>query len=182
MFKEKAEAMKRLRNIWGRMKQRTGNKYDRWHHADYQERGITCCDEWRLSFNKFKKWALENGYSPDLTLDRIDNDKGYSPENCRWADKHTQRVNQRAHVSQFTGERTDYVKLAALVGMSPNTLRSRVRRGMSLSDAMLTPVTKEEADGGVQPLEHEDVSGLPPEVSGAVDNEGNQVEGFDPEE
>lgn len=176
MYKEKAEAMKRLHNIWGRMKQRTGNKYDRWHHADYQERGITCCDEWRLSFNKFKKWALENGYSPDLTLDRIDNDKGYSPDNCRWADKHTQRVNQRAHVSQFTGERTDYVKLAALVGMSPDTLRARVRRGMSLSDALLTPV-KGGSDGSDVSIEHEDLHGLPEEVPSAVHNEGTEVAG-----
>jgi hypothetical protein len=50
----------------------------------YQDRGITVCDEWRRDFEAFERWARENGYAPELFLDRIDNYKGYSHDNCRW--------------------------------------------------------------------------------------------------
>jgi hypothetical protein len=50
----------------------------------YGGRGITVCAEWRSSFVTFRDWATANGYDPELQLDRRDNDKGYSPDNCRW--------------------------------------------------------------------------------------------------
>lgn len=63
----------------------------------YQDRGITVCDEWlgNNGFINFYNWAMQNGFSPNLTIDRIDNNKGYSPDNCRWVDYKTQRANQR---------------------------------------------------------------------------------------
>jgi transcriptional regulator with XRE-family HTH domain len=65
------------------MKQRCNYK-NHIYYANYGGRGITVCDEWSKSFVVFKKWALENGYKDGLSIDRIDNDKNYEPNNCQW--------------------------------------------------------------------------------------------------
>lgn len=77
---------KRLRNIWHCMKRRCSDPNHvgaRW----YYEKGIRVCEEWEKSYTAFREWALENGYQETLTLDRIDSDKGYCPENCQWISK-----------------------------------------------------------------------------------------------
>jgi hypothetical protein len=61
----------------------------------YGGRGITICDDWLEDFKKFYDWSMQNGYSDDLTTDRINSNKGYSPENCRWVTMKVQRKNQR---------------------------------------------------------------------------------------
>ena len=73
----------RLYNIWGCMKQRCNNPK---HTAAawYHDKGIRVCDEWNTNFKSFETWALCNGYADDLSIDRIDSDKNYCPENCRW--------------------------------------------------------------------------------------------------
>lgn len=84
----------RLHIIWCDMRARCSYEKDKCYHL-YGGRGITVCEEWQKSFTAFRDWALENGYSDNLTLDRIDNDKGYSPENCKWSTHAEQRRNQR---------------------------------------------------------------------------------------
>ena len=79
---------------WRGMKSRCLNPNHK-HYKDYGGRGISICNEWKNDFAAFEKWALANGYRKDLSIDRIDNDKGYSPDNCRWATWHEQRTNQR---------------------------------------------------------------------------------------
>lgn len=83
----------RLYNSWRAMKARCLNPNNNRYYL-YGGRGITICDEW-LSFKSFKEWALSNGYADDLTIDRIDPDGNYTPDNCRWIHPDKQSRNRR---------------------------------------------------------------------------------------
>lgn len=95
----------RLYNIWQGMKGRCNNpndaRYDR-----YGERGIVVCDEWRNSFENFYNWAIQNGYSDELTIDRKDNDGNYEPGNCRWSSNQEQCNNRCTNVKITIGNTT----------------------------------------------------------------------------
>ena len=91
----------RIYQCWADMKQRCLNKNNPWYRI-YGARGITVCNEWR-EFEPFYAWALSSGYSDSLTLDRINNDKGYSPDNCRWATRKQQIHNRRETINKITG-------------------------------------------------------------------------------
>lgn len=84
----------RLYRIWKAMHTRCYNpRFIMYRH--YGGRGIDICDDWKNSYRSFRAWAISHGYSDNLSIDRIDNDKGYSPENCRWVTMADQNKNKR---------------------------------------------------------------------------------------
>lgn len=95
----------RIYQAWQGMKARCYNphepRYDRWGG-----RGITVCDEWKNSFEAFYEWAMANGYQDNLTIDRIDNDGNYEPNNCRWATQREQSRNRCSNINIRIGNST----------------------------------------------------------------------------
>lgn len=84
----------RLYNIWRGIKDRVLNPNCK-HYVNYGARGIFICSDWQNDFILFKQWAISNGYTDTLTIDRKNNDDGYYPDNCRWVTKKIQARNTR---------------------------------------------------------------------------------------
>ena len=119
----------RLYTIYKGMKQRCYNPNAK-HYNRYGGRGIKICDEWLNNRQAFFEWALANGYRDDLSIDRIDNDKGYSPDNCRFATNQEQ-VDNRSCSKTFTYEGIEYKSLAEAsrqLGISKTTLKYRAKK------------------------------------------------------
>ena len=107
---------------------------------DYGGRGITICEEWLNDFQAFYDWAMENGYKEGLTLDRIDNNKGYSPENCRWTTIKEQSNNRRSNKHlEFRGESKTISQWADTMGIDKETIYKRLKNGWEVEKALTTP-------------------------------------------
>lgn len=114
-----------LHRIWKGARTRCYNsKAPSWPR--YGGRGIYMCDEW-TDYTAFKEWALGAGYKRGLSLDRIDNDGPYAPNNCRWATAEIQARNTSTSIYvNYQGERLHLIEAAHRAGLLPNTLRSRI--------------------------------------------------------
>lgn len=121
----------RLNRIWNGIKARC---YNPKYHAypGYGGRGITMCDEWKNSSKAFADWAMTHGYADNLSVDRIDNDKGYCPENCRWVTHKEQTHNFRKNLWITIDERTQILSdWCREAGISTSLALHRLGRGMS---------------------------------------------------
>lgn len=117
----------RLFSIWHGMKKRCYNKKQN-TYINYGGRGIGMCSEWRDSFLAFKAWADTNGYRDNLTLDRIDNNVGYCPENCHWLTIKEQQSNRRNnHWITYRGITKTATQWASELGITRQGLLYRLK-------------------------------------------------------
>ncbi|MBO5704554.1 MAG: hypothetical protein J6R99_00880 [Alphaproteobacteria bacterium] len=118
----------RLYKIWDNMKSRCfNNKHDSYYK--YGARGITICDKWRNDFKAFYDWSMANGYDDKLTIDRIDNNGNYCPENCRWTTVKIQSRNTRTnHYISHNGKTLCLAEWAEKLNMRWNTLYYKLKR------------------------------------------------------
>ena len=133
----------RIFRIWSGTRTRCYNK-NAINYEDYGGRGIAVCEEWRHDFTSFLKWAEENGYKENLTLDRKDNSKGYSPDNCRWATIKEQQNNKRSNrLVAFNGETHTVTEWAEKIGVHKDTLLLRLKNpNYTLERALTEPLNK----------------------------------------
>lgn len=136
------ESRTRLYRIWRNIKSRCFNP-NLPTYPEYGGRGITMCEQWSQSYETFRDWSLENGYGDDLLIDQIDNDLGYAPENCRWADIFVSNNNQRDILNiRHLGRSMSIAAWARQpeCAVKEKTLRKRVSLGWAFEEALTTPL------------------------------------------
>lgn len=139
-FYKHGKAKDILYNICTQMVARCHNPNNASYY-NYGARGITVCDEWRKDHSKFVEWGYANGYQKGLSIDRIDNNKGYSPENCRWVDRYVQQNNMRRnHYITVDGETHSISEWARIKGVRRGLIINRIKRGWSEERAVNTPL------------------------------------------
>ncbi len=133
----------RIHNIWRGMRSRCYNPNVKCF-KNYGGKGIRLCDEWNESFMSFYQWSIKNGYSDDLTIDRINVNENYSPSNCRWLDIKAQENNRSNNrLITFNGETHTEAQWSDITGIERRTLNSRlVRYKWSVEKSLTTPVRK----------------------------------------
>lgn len=138
----------RLQNIYVNLKQRCYNPKSTFY-KNYGGRGITVCNEWLNSemydgrstkgWIAFKNWALSNGYADNLTIDRIDNSKGYCPENCHWVTMRTQQNNRRSNrLITYKGKTQSLANWCRELNLNYGTIKCRIRRNWTVEKAFET--------------------------------------------
>lgn len=131
---------------WQGMKTRCFNKKAA-NYGDYGGRGITVCEEWKNDFQAFYEWAMASGYAPGLSIDRIDVNGNYCPENCRWATIEVQNNNQRkSRKLTYNGKTQTIGQWAKETGINYQTIHKRIDiQHMSVEDALTIRPKKKEA-------------------------------------
>jgi hypothetical protein len=134
----------RLYRIWHLMKRRCYEQTNE-HYQWYGARGITVCDEWRESYENFRQWAMSNGYEKTLTIERIDVDGNYCPENCKWATVKEQGNNRRNNICIMWNNETHTLKeWSEILDINYMTLRNRVcYHHWSIERAFTTPAKRQ---------------------------------------
>lgn len=132
----------RLYSIWRSMLNRceyTGST----EFKRYGARGISICAEWH-DFQMFYDWAISHGYSDNLTIDRIDNDGNYEPDNCRWATQKEQQNHRRNnHMITYNGKTKTMTEWGKKLGILPGTIYARLKRGWSVERTLEEGVSHE---------------------------------------
>lgn len=142
-YRHKVSEFKRLHGIYHGIKKRCYNENSP-RYTDYGGRGIIMCDEWLdpdNGFDNYVDWALANGYADDLTIERIDVNGNYCPENCKWITLQEQHNNQRGTLwVEYNGERVRLKEICDELGVSYDTVHDRIyKRGWDVERAITEP-------------------------------------------
>ena len=131
----------RLYRIWRSMNSRCYIQ-SATEYKNYGGRGIVVCDEWKCNYQSFKEWALLSGYADELTIDRIDNDGNYEPDNCRWVSREQQMLNKSNNrLLTYNGKTMTITEWSKLTGIDRRLIGSRIDRyHWTVERALTTPV------------------------------------------
>lgn len=141
MKKQKhGESKTKLYKTWAAMKYRCNSKNPH-KYKSYGSKNVSVCDEWKNDYLEFKAWALNNGYQEHLTLDRVDVDGDYNPDNCRWITHKAQQNNRTTNKwIEHDGEKHTVAEWCEIKGVSQGTAWYRLQKGMTF-DEVFNPVT-----------------------------------------
>lgn len=124
-----------LYRVWIAMKRRCDSPREKCYPS-YGGRGIRICEEW-AEYPAFHEWAISHGYQQGLTIDRINNDGNYEPENCRWVSMGEQVNNRRNNkFLTYQGETKTFGQWQAATGIDRRTIQSRIERGLTAAQAL----------------------------------------------
>lgn len=128
----------KLYGVWCAIKRRCYNPHV-FAYEDYGGRGIYMCEEWKRDFQAFADWAAQSGYTPSLSIDRIDNDGPYSPENCRWTTAKEQANNRRSNLwLTYNGETHTATQWGEILGIDPKKVMWRSHAGWPVERILST--------------------------------------------
>ena len=126
--KKHGKSNERIYKVWDDMKSRCYNQNHKEYNL-YGGEGKTVCDDWLHDFQAFYDWAMANGYKEGLTIERIDNTKGYSPDNCKWATYKEQANNKRNnHLITYNGKTQTMAQWADEYNVPYDKLKSRLNK------------------------------------------------------
>ena len=128
----------RLRRIWdGMIKRCTDERIKNYHR--YGGRGISVCTDW-FDYKTFEIWANNNGYSPNLSIDRIDNNSNYEPSNCKWSTPLEQANNTRANIFlEYNGVKKTIAQWSKMLNGNNSLVSERLKRGWSIEKSLTLP-------------------------------------------
>lgn len=132
-----------LYEVWISMKQRCCNKKNK-AYFNYGGRGIYICEEWLHDYGNFYNWAIANGYKKGLSLDRVDNNGPYSPENCRWATRYIQNNNKNSnHLISYKNKNYTMREFADAFNLTYSCVKQRVKSNWDPDKIANTPTIKD---------------------------------------
>lgn len=134
-----AAKRRRLMKVFIHMKERCYNESDK-RYKDWGGRGIKICQEWLNNPDSFIQWAIENGYGEGLTIDRVDNNGDYSPENCRWVTIAENNQNRRStRYYTIDGETKNLTQWCKIYSADWSMVNKRLSMGWDIKTALITP-------------------------------------------
>lgn len=139
MVKRQRHGLRRTRlyTIWANMKTRCYNTNDP-HYQRWGAKGVVMCDEWRNDFKAFYDWSMSNGYTDELTIDRIECNGIYEPSNCRWVTLAENNRN-KPHIKYITynGKTQTIGQWTKELGLGKETIRERLKKGWTETEALI---------------------------------------------